>query len=213
MIKNTRKNIFITGIGTSIGKTIVSAVLVSHLKADYWKPVQCGDLNNTDSQQVQDWVDLQSSQIHPECFRFRLAASPHEAAAAEGIYIDRDDFRLPPTNNHLIIEGAGGLLVPLADDFFMIDLIKQLDAKAVLVVRDYLGCINHSLLSYELLRAKGICLRAVVFNGSMNKASQEAIERHIAQDISILHIPELATINKEAIRYSSLQLGNNNIIK
>uniref|UniRef100_F4C5P6 ATP-dependent dethiobiotin synthetase BioD n=1 Tax=Sphingobacterium sp. (strain 21) TaxID=743722 RepID=F4C5P6_SPHS2 len=211
--KMNEKNIFITGIGTGVGKTIVSAVLASYWKADYWKPIQCGDLDNTDSERVKHLVNAESTHIHQERFRLQLAASPHEAAAAENIAIHPDDFQPPFTANRLIIEGAGGLLVPLSGDFFMIDLIKQLGATAVLVIRDYLGCINHSLLSYEVLRRKEVRIRALVFNGNMNKASQEAIESHVSEEIPIIHVPELSLINNEAIRYSSLHLSINSKIK
>ncbi|MFH0867509.1 MAG: dethiobiotin synthase, partial [Bacteroidota bacterium] len=133
------KNYFVTGIGTDVGKTIVSAILCEALQADYWKPVQCGSLDHTDSDVVRNLLSNNKSNIHPEIYRLKTAASPYHAATLENVYIDPGKIILPKTNNDLIIEGAGGLMVPLNDNYLMIDLIKKLNAEVILVSQNYLG--------------------------------------------------------------------------
>src|ERR1700754_4349414 len=122
-----KQPIFITGIGTGIGKTIISAIVTEKLKADYWKPVQAGDLENSDTLKVQSLVSNNISSFHPEAYRLTQPYSPHKAAAMDKIVIDLQNITPPKTDNQLIIEGAGGLMVPLNDNFLMIDVIKQLD--------------------------------------------------------------------------------------
>ncbi|HET6225481.1 MAG TPA: dethiobiotin synthase, partial [Bacteroidia bacterium] len=141
------KTIFVTGIGTDVGKTIVSAVLVEALKADYWKPVQTGSFFSRDTTEVKRIVSNTKSQFFPESYLLKQPMSPHAAAELEGLEIQIDQIKLPATNNHLIIEGAGGLMVPLNRKYFMIDLIEKFNAEVILVVKNYLGSINHTLLS------------------------------------------------------------------
>ena len=168
------RNVFVTGIGTGVGKTVVAAALARHLKADYWKPIQCGDLDRTDSMSVREWIGL-SGIIHPEQFRLSLPKSPHAAAAAVDVTIDLNDFILPSTPRGLIVEGAGGLLVPLNLKDTMADLILHLSLPVVVVVRHYLGSINHTLLTCSVLRAKGIAVEGLIFNGNPDPYSEEAI--------------------------------------
>lgn len=198
------KPLFITGIGTGIGKTIVSAVLVENLKADYWKPVQSGDLDDSDTLKVQSLVSNTNSVFHPEAYRLTQPYSPHKSAALDGIEIDPSIIKIPRTDNTLIVEGAGGLMVPLNDTFLMIDLIQQLDAEVVLVVKHYLGSINHSLLSLEALRRRNIPIKALIFNGEPNESSEEVIKR-IAQ-CRIVYIPELQDITKENVANIKIDL-------
>lgn len=168
------RSVFVTGIGTGVGKTVVAAALARHLKADYWKPIQCGDLDRTDSMSVREWIGL-SGIIHPEQFRLSLPKSPHAAAAAVDVTIDLNDFILPSTPRGLIVEGAGGLLVPLNLKDTMADLILHLSLPVVVVVRHYLGSINHTLLTCSVLRAKGIAVEGLIFNGNPDPYSEEAI--------------------------------------
>ncbi|KUG07218.1 ATP-dependent dethiobiotin synthetase BioD [Solirubrum puertoriconensis] len=174
------QRLFVTGIGTDVGKTVAAAVLVQALGADYWKPVQAGGLDFTDSDTVRSLVSNSASHFHPERHRLQMPASPHRAAAAEGITIQLNDFRLPATNNHLVVEGAGGLLVPLAPGLLVADLVKHLGLGVVVVSRHYLGSINHTLLTLEVLRQRGIPLRGLVFNGDsqLDAPSEEAILHH-----------------------------------
>src|SRR4051812_24407900 len=133
------KHYFVTGIGTGIGKTLVSAVLTEKLKADYWKPIQSGDLENSDTLKVKALVSNSITIFHPETYCLTQPFSPHKSANLDGIEIDPARFVIPPTNNTLIIEGAGGLMVPLNDNFLIIDLIKKLNAEVILVSQNYLG--------------------------------------------------------------------------
>jgi dethiobiotin synthetase len=185
------KKIFVTGIGTDVGKTVVSSVLTEGLVADYWKPVQTGAAFGSDSEKVKRLVTNGVSVIHPEAYRFDTYVSPHAAAAVEGKEIDFDSITLPKTDRTLIIEGAGGLLVPINQKYFMIDLIKKLDAHTILVSQNYLGNINHTLLSCELLRSRGIKVLGIIFTGTENIPSEDVIAKHAGY-------PVLGKINREA---------------
>lgn len=191
--------IFITGIGTGVGKTIVSALFTQQLGADYWKPVQAGDLEQSDRITVSELTSVAASNIHPEAFKFKLAASPHKAAAYEHVEIKSTDFKLPQTTNQLVIEGAGGLMVPLSGTLMMVDLIQQFKADAVLVVRNYLGCINHTLLSVQLLLARNIPIRYIVFNGDMDPYTESIIRNYLPEGVQTLHIPEFKELSKKAL--------------
>ena len=171
------RRLFVTGIGTDVGKTVVSAILVEALQADYWKPIQAGNLDESDSLRVRSLISNPVSVIHPEGFCLKTAAAPHLAANIEGISISPDNITLPETSNTLIIEGAGGVLVPLNEREVIADLIKRLDAPVVIVSRNYLGSINHTLLSIEALRARRIKLLGVIFNGEGASSAEDAILR------------------------------------
>ena len=171
------KPLFVTGIGTGVGKTYVSAHLVETLKADYWKPIQSGDLDYSDTIKVRSMVKNPISVFHPEAYRLTQPFSPHKSAELDGIMIDPKKIVLPQTQNQLIIEGAGGLMVPLNDDFFMIDLIKQLQVEVVLVVMNYLGSINHTLLSIKVLKLYNLPINRVVFNGIKEAFSEDLIRK------------------------------------
>ena len=200
------KPLFVTGIGTNIGKTIVSAVLVEQLKADYWKPVQAGDLHHSDSHKIQQLIVNMETVVHPERYRLKMAASPHKAAKAEGIHISPADFSLPDSSRSLLIEGAGGLFVPLSDSFLMIDLITQFDAEIVLVARDYLGCINHTLLSIDALNTRGLKLKHIIFNGHFDTDTLDVIISHIPLRTTYSELPEFQAINRYTIASAPIQL-------
>ena len=171
----SNKKYFVTGIGTGIGKTIVSAILTEMLKADYWKPIQAGELDNSDTMKVKSLVSNDQSFFHPETYALTEPFSPHKSAAIDGIEIDMQRFVAPKTNNNLIIEGAGGLMVPLNNQFLVIDLIKQLNAEVILVSQNYLGSINHTLLSIQTLKQYQIPIAGIIFNGDSNPNSEEYI--------------------------------------
>ena len=191
------KPLFVTGIGTGVGKTIVSAILTEHLQADYWKPVQAGDLDNSDTLNVKSLISNKKTVFHPEAYRLTKPFSPHKSAALDCIVIDPEKIVLPVTNNRLIIEGAGGLMVPLNNDFLMIDLIQQLRAEVILVVKHYLGSINHTLLSIDALRNRNIPVKALIFNGEKDEYAEDVISRYIK--CKILSISTINRINKENI--------------
>ncbi|MET3535292.1 dethiobiotin synthase [Chryseobacterium limigenitum] len=197
--------LFVTGIGTEVGKTVCSAILTKYFKADYWKPIQSGDLHFSDSIKIQDWVG-ENIVIHPETYRLQLAASPHQSASEEGVLISINDFKLPETQSNLIVEGAGGLMVPLSDKEFMIDLIERLNIPVVLVVRNYLGCINHSLLSIMALNQKKINLKYLILNGNFPSDTERVICNHITDETKVIRIPDIENITKENIEKSTKQL-------
>lgn len=192
------KPLFITGIGTGIGKTIVSAILVEKLGADYWKPIQAGDLDNSDTIKAKQLVSNPNSVFHPESYRLSQPYSPHKAAALDEITIHQSKIILPQTNRQLIIEGAGGLMVPLNDNFLMIDLIRQLQAEVILISENYLGSINHTLLSIEVLKRRNIPIRGIIFNGEPNASTEDYILGYT--QITLLgKIGMLKPINKQTI--------------
>jgi dethiobiotin synthetase len=166
--------LFITGIGTDVGKTIASAIVTEALEADYWKPIQAGDLENSDSHKVKLFLSNEKTVIHPNSYALNTPASPHFAAELDRISIDLDKIIEPKTENHLVIEGAGGVFVPLNSKDCVIDLIQP-DYKVIVVSRHYLGSINHTLLTIEALQNKKITVAGIVFSGDENKASEAII--------------------------------------
>jgi len=166
--------LFITGIGTDVGKTITSAIVTQALESDYWKPIQAGDLDNSDSHKIQRYICNDKTIIHENSYKLNTPASPHLAAAIDGITIDLKKIVEPKTKNHLVVEGAGGLLVPLNDNDTIIDLIQP-DYKIILVSRHYLGSINHTLLSFEALKSRNLNVAGIIFSGDENKATEEII--------------------------------------
>lgn len=195
---------FITGIGTEIGKTITSAVLTEALQADYWKPVQAGDLDNSDTMKVRRLVSNNQSKFHPERYRLNHPMSPHAAADLDNVKIELTDFQIPKTDNTLLIEGAGGLFVPLNHEDCIIDLIKRLEIPVILVSQNYLGSINHTLLSINALKNIGIPIHGIVFNGKKNEATEAVIEKMGMVNI-LGRINELEEVTARSIKKASLQ--------
>lgn len=190
--------LFVTGIGTGVGKTIASAVLVELLAADYWKPVQSGDLDNSDTMKVRDLVSNSSSVFHEERYRLSQPLSPHRSAEIDGIRISISDFTIPKYKGTLIIEGAGGLLVPLNENALMVDLIEHLRAEVILISCNYLGSINHTLMTAEILRNRGIPLKGLIFNGKENEASESFITNYLKTPT--WHIPEFSELSRRSVR-------------
>lgn len=195
---NQPKQYFITGIDTNVGKTIAAAVVTQALEADYWKPVQAGDLDHSDSLKVKSLLSNDKSSIHPEAYQLNTPASPHYAAAVDNITIEKKKFVLPPTNNHLVVEGAGGLFVPLNDHYLIIDLIQDLKIPVILVVNFYLGSINHTLSSIEALKSRSIPVAGLLFNGKITAASQSYILQY-SQLPNLGEIPPLPTLDAKNI--------------
>lgn len=198
------KRLFVTGIGTGIGKTVSSAVLCNVLTADYWKPIQAGDVDSTDSFQIASLVP--HVKVHPEWIRLKAPMSPHAAAALEGRTIDLETIIIPQTKNTLLIEGAGGLMVPLNKKDLVIDLIKKVEAEVIVISQYYLGSINHTLLTLEALRARKIPIAGILFNGDEVRPSKDAI-MNFGQVRDLGHIPKLPEITAESIQSVSLNLG------
>ena len=201
------RKLFVTGIGTDVGKTVVSAAIVEGLKADYWKPVQCGELDNSDTMKVQALVSNKDSHFHPESYRLKGFMSPHAAAKLEETEISINTIILPDTDNHLIVEGAGGLMVPLNDRDTILDLMLELNCEVVVVSRNYLGSINHTLLTLEVLKARGASVAGIVFNGEPN-AETERIILETSGIVCIGRIGEEKEITKKVITKYAPQFKN-----
>lgn len=194
------KRLFVTGTDTGVGKTLVSAILVAGLNGFYWKPVQSGADRGADKDWIMEKTALPEHHFLPEAYRLKGYMSPHAAAEREHIEIELEAFRRPVMDSahHLVIEGAGGLMVPLSGRWLMLDLIKKMDAPVLLVAKSGLGTINHTLLSLEKLRASGVDLFAVVMNGPKDEDNRKAIE-HFGKIEVLAQIEEMNAINAETL--------------
>ncbi|MHA8099053.1 dethiobiotin synthase [Aquirufa aurantiipilula] len=199
------QTIIVAGIGTEIGKTVVSAILTKALKADYWKPIQSGDLDQGDAFWIQQWVKHPNLTIWPSTYRLSQPLSPHTAAELDGITIELNQFQKPESSNSLVIELAGGLMVPINDQQTNIDLIKSFNAPVILVSKNYLGSINHTLLSFELLKQKGIPVLGIVFNGPENPSGEKFILNYTQLPL-LLRVNEEQSINEAAIDHYAQQV-------
>jgi len=192
------KEFFITGTDTGIGKTLVSGMLMSALDATYWKPIQAGLDEETDTEFVQRVSGANDSRIIPERYRLETPMSPHAAADIDGVKISLDDFELPEYDTeHLIVEGAGGLIVPINWKHTVLDMIERLKLPVLLVARSSLGTLNHTLLSLKALRDRGIEVFAVVLNGEKHPSNKETIEKFAK--IDVFEVELLKEINLESL--------------
>ncbi|MDX2302092.1 MAG: dethiobiotin synthase [Microscillaceae bacterium] len=196
---SSKNKYIVAGIGTEIGKTIISAILVEALEADYWKPVQSGDLHLTDTDKVRALISNTVSIFHQEVYRLQEPMSPHAAAELEGLEINPEKIQVPQTDRPLIVELAGGLMVPLNRQFLNIDLIAQLGLPVILVSRYYLGSINHTLLSIELLKQRKISIAGIIFNGVENPSSKSVILEYSGLRL-LGEIAEEAEITREVVK-------------
>jgi len=200
--------IFVTGIGTDVGKTIVSAILCEWLHANYWKPVQSGDPNGGDSKTLKKLVSHSSFEIFKETYRFDAPLSPHAAAQLEGKEIELDSIIPPESKNPIIIEGAGGLLVPLNyQNETICDLIMHLKTQAIVVVKEYLGNINHTLLTIAHLREHKIKIAGLVFVGEELPHTWDIIEKITGLPL-LFRVPIFAKLNRNAIVSFVKQIDN-----
>ena len=189
---------FVTGTDTNVGKTLVAAWLVGQLDGFYWKPVQAGTRPETDSDVVRRLSGAPPERIMPEAYVLSEAIAPHEAARREGVEIDMAKLVPPSYDRPLVVEGAGGLMVPLTDDAYVIDLATELHLPLVLVARSTLGTINHTLLSLEAIRRRGLPLAGVVISGPETPHNRAAIERYGKVEV-IAEIPWLDTVTPQAL--------------
>jgi dethiobiotin synthetase len=202
--------LFITGISTDVGKTIAAAIVVEALEADYWKPIQAGDLDKSDTDKVKSLISNKKSKFHPNTYALQTPASPHFAAEIDNIVIDLKKIIEPKTSNHLIIEGAGGLLVPINYNDCILDLIQN-DYKVIIVSRHYLGSINHTLLTIEALKSRKINVAGIIFSGNENAAT-EAIILKKTKVALIGRIDNEPYFDKNVIRYYA-DLFQENLMK
>lgn len=198
----------IAGIGTEIGKTFISSILTETLQADYWKPIQSGALDFTDTDTVKSLISNAKTIFHPESYRLNQPMSPHAAAAIDGVRIELSKFELPKTDNHLIVELAGGIMVPLNDRETNIDLIRKLAIPVILISKNYLGSINHTLLSVEILKLNNILIKGLIFNGEPNKSSEDFILNYTKLDhLGSVNFEEI--IDKNVVKIYANQFMNN----
>lgn len=196
---------FVTGIGTNVGKTVVSAILCEALNADYWKPVQCGNLEDSDSNFIEKKTN---SKTFNEAYKLALPASPHLAAEKENVKIELDSFILPETNNHLIVEGAGGMLVPLNDKNLVIDIASKFDLELIIVSAFYLGSINHTLLTLDVAQQKKLKIKWLIFSGEKDNSTEIIIHKFYPH-IKIAFIPALKSLKQESIKDAALAFKKN----
>jgi dethiobiotin synthetase len=165
----------VAGTGTDVGKTIVSAILTTLLDGDYWKPIQCGDEENSDTVTMKRWLGATRYTIHPPAYSLKASLSPHHAARLENASIRLDSIVLPHTSRPLIIESVGGVLVPITLKTLSIELFKSWGCQWVVVSRHYLGSINHTLLTIEVLKQFHLPLLGIIFNGEYSPDTESAI--------------------------------------
>lgn len=170
------RKIFITGIGTEVGKTLVSAIVVEALNADYWKPIQAGELDYSDADKVKELISNNDSVIFGNSYALNTPMSPHAAAEIDGITIDIDTISAPETSKDLVIEGAGGLLVPLNESQTILDIIED-DYDIIVVSRHYLGSINHTLLTIEMLKQRNLNVSGIIFSGNEHPSTESIIKK------------------------------------
>lgn len=203
------QHIFVTGISTGVGKTLVSAIITEALEADYWKPIQAGDLEQSDSDRVASLISNSKSVLHKSSYSLKKALSPHAAAALENIKININGIEEPATENHLVIEGAGGILTPLTDSDTILDLIMP-NYKVVVVSKHYLGSINHTLLTVLWLQQRGYDV-SLIFNGTENSDTESVILKKTGASFLGRMDPEAVfdknTVKKYAALWQNTLLG------
>lgn len=190
-------NYFITAIGTDCGKTVVSAIITEMLEADYWKPVQAGFPRDTET--VQSLVSNTHSLFHPESYLLQSPMSPHAAARIDQIQVNVGAMKVPQTSRHLVVEGAGGVLVPLNEEDVILDIAKKMNGELVLVSNFYLGSINHTLLTAEVIKQSGLSVKGIIFNGELNQESEVIILKKTGYK-KLLHIRKEQQITPEIIK-------------
>jgi dethiobiotin synthetase len=210
-MSNKNKKFIVTGIGTDIGKTVVSAIITQALDASYWKPIQAGELENSDSIKVQNWTS-DSVTILQEKFRLTQPMSPHAAAEIDGVEIAKEAFQLPLVEGDLVVEGAGGLMVPLNQKgLLLIDLFKEWNLPVIVVSRHYVGSINHTLLTIEALKNRKIDIQGIIFVGDKNEVTESFILNYTDLKM-IARIPLTHEVNTVFIQNQARILKASNVL-
>ena len=203
---------FITGIGTDVGKTVVSSILCELLHATYWKPIQSGDLQNSDSKKIQQWLN-NTVEIIPEAYLFSEALSPHVASKIDGVSINPAMLNLPKTAGNLIVEGAGGWLVPINESgITFADLAEQWNIPIILVSRHYLGSINHTLLTIESIQSRNVNIHGIIYVGEPLPDTCEIIEK-ITGVKTLFSVPLFDKVDTDTIKLFVKELVSNGILK
>lgn len=193
-----QKKYLITGIGTDVGKTVVSAIVAQALEADYWKPIQSGELENSDSHKIDRLTD-EKVHILPERYRLTEPMSPHASAAIDGVQLHLSELTLPETDRNLLVEGAGGLMVPINDTHLLIDAFKLWNLPVIIISRHYVGSINHTLLTIEALQNRGIAIKGLVFVGDENPATESFILNHTKVPF-LMRVPIAAEVTADFVQ-------------
>jgi len=193
-----KRTFFIAGIGTGVGKTVASAILCEAWGAHYWKPVQSGDLSASDSMCVKSLISRKGITIFPEAYRLTQSLSPHASALIDGILIEKEKLLIPDFSGSLIIEGAGGVMVPLSKDLLYIEMLQHWQPEIILVSRNYLGSINHTLLTAQVLSNHGLPVKGIIFNGAENRDTESVILKQTGYTF-LGRIDETKQINREFI--------------
>lgn len=205
-MKSPGTHLFVTGIGTDVGKTVVSAILCEYFGFDYWKPIQTGKNLGTDNDTLKTLVSNNNFKSYPEAYLLEQPLSPHAAAKIENKNIKLNQIQLPTNDSNLIIEGAGGLLVPINDNNETIcDLIIGLKCPVVLVVKEYLGNINHTLLSLACLKQKNIPVFGIVYVGDELPETSSVIE-NMTGIKTLFRVPLFSLLNKDTIRKFAIEI-------
>ena len=201
------KAIAIAGIHTGIGKTVASAVIAEALAADYWKPVQAGELDASDTLKISQLISNGMARVHTEAVRLTQAMSPHAAATIDGVSIDYTNLSFPKTDKILIVETAGGVHSPINSQATMADFMQHYSLPALLISNNYLGSINHTLLSIEALKNRNIPILGIIINGEANSTSESFIEQYGGIPV-IAHIPHFAELTHDNIVQEALKIQN-----
>lgn len=196
-------NYFITAIGTDSGKTLVSAIITEMLQGDYWKPVQAGFPRDTKT--VMQLVSNDRSRFYKEAYLMNAPISPHASAKLDNITINLDEIHPPVSNRDLVIEGAGGILAPLNDTDVVLDIVPRVNAEIILVSNLYLGSINHTLLTAEVIKSRNLRVKGIIFNGHANKESEDIILLKTGYR-RLLSIEQEAKVDQEVIRNHARKL-------
>lgn len=196
------KSFIVAGIGTEIGKTLISAIFTQAFQADYWKPIQSGNPEDADALYISKMTRIPDARIWDSTYVLSQPLSPHTAAEIDGVTIDLEKIQLPQTRNSLIVELAGGILVPINDHQTNLDLIKKLDLPVLLVSKNYLGSINHTLLTFQILKDNQIPIMGIVFNGPTNPSGEKFILNYTQLPV-VLRVQQEKEITPEIIiRYA-----------
>lgn len=188
---------FLTGTDTEVGKTVICAWLMVHYKYHYWKPIQSG-MDSPDIKTIQKITGFDSSFFFPPAYELQQPLSPHESAKRDGIKIELANFLLPRKETKVIVEGAGGILVPINEKYFIIDIIKKLSLPILLVARSGLGTINHTLLTVSELKKRNLPLLGIILNGKRNQSNREAIEKYSGVSV-VSELEPLKTLDKKTL--------------